>query len=50
VTADRLTMALHFLPKELREKFVAEHPIQAALFVLFGLAMIGVAIWFMVAK
>ena len=41
---------IHWLPKALREKFVAEHPVQAAIFVLFGFCMVGFMIWLAVTK
>ena len=41
---------IHFLPKAWREKFVAEHPIQAILFVAFGCVMMGITLWLVVTK
>jgi hypothetical protein len=40
---------IHFIPKALLDKFVAEHPVQAVLVIVFGICMLGFTIWLLVS-
>jgi hypothetical protein len=37
------------LPPEAIERFTREHPVQAAILVMFGLALCGFAVWALLA-
>ena len=41
---------IHFIPREMLKKFTREHPVQAVLFVAFGVVMMGITVWLVVSK